>query len=240
MRCARIDRFWLPVLAAGLCACANPGAGLTGTDSDASFAGLRATWEIPRPTISDGRPPARQLLLQAELSRSDAQFDSDLSAGETVTVDGTQFVGPLTLATDFDLYLASVDARLRLRSEHAFGMDVFGGLGFTRMELDASAASGTAALEQDGFGPRVGLGLFCELPPRLRFFLDGFWQPTFVGSGDVADVQALDLGLELRLSTSIELVLAWRGLDYGFEDSGADSDLDLGAQGPRLSIALRL
>ena len=76
--------------------------------------------------------------------------------------------------------------------------------------------------------------------PRLRLYLDGSWQPTFVGGGDTADVQALDLGLDYRLTDSIEVGLAWRQLVYELEDDGADSDLDLEASGPRLSIALRL
>lgn len=211
---ARRSRYAALLVAAALGACANPGAGLATSDSDASFTGLRASWQVPRPQFSDGRPPPRQVLVQAELSNTDADFLDDL-------------------------HQASVDARLRLRGEHLLGFDVTGGLGFARLDLDGNQAAPTGDTEEEGFGPRLGLGLFCELPPRLRLFLDGVWQPTFVGAGDVADLQAFDLGVDVRLTQSIELVLGWRWLVYELERSGADPDLDLEAAGPRLSLALR-
>jgi hypothetical protein len=214
MRCASAERGALALLCAALGACANPGTGLSTSDSDASFTGLRASWEVPRPRFSQGRPPPRQVLAQAELSDTDADFLDDL-------------------------HQASVDARLRLRGEHLFGLDLTGGLGFARLDLDGNQGVPTGDSQEQGLGPRLGLGLFCELPPRLRLFLDGVWQPTFVGAGDVADLQAFDLGVDVRLTSSIELVLGWRWLAYEQERSGADPDLDLEAAGPRLSLALR-
>src|SRR6187431_1830283 len=216
---------WIPCIALG--ACANPGAGLSGEDSDSTFAGLRATWEVPRPMLTGGAPPPRQLLLQVEVASSDSDFSQSVPTGETLTVDGTDFAGPTSVHVGFDLHQANVDARLRLRSEGIFGLDVFGGVGYTRLELDASEVGAAASQEEDGFGPHLGLGVFCEPQSRLRLFLEGSWQPTFVGGGDVADVQALDLGLDYRLTDSIELVLAWRQLVYELEHDGADSDLDL-------------
>lgn len=227
------------MVCAAVCACANPGSELVADDSDSRFGGLSASWEVPRSVQSDGRPPARQLLLQLEVSTSDSDDQQSLGAGESVTVDGTTFVGPSALSTGFDLHLATADARVRLRTEHAFGLDVFGGVGFARLELDANGSGAATSLEEDGFGPRVGLGLFCELPTRVRLFVEGSFQASFVGGGDIADVQTLDLGLDLRLTDSIELVLAWRRLVYELENEGADSDFDLTAAGPRLSLALR-
>ncbi len=227
------------LLCAALGACANPGAGLAGEDSDSSFGSLRATWEVPRPMLAGGAPPPRQLLLQVEVGTSDSDDSQSVPAGETLTVDGTDFVGPTDVQLGFDLHQANVDARLRLRGESIFGLELIGGLGFTRLELDASQVGASASLEEDGFGPRVGLGLFCEPQSRLRLFLEGTWQPTFVGGGDIADVVALDLGLDYRLTDSIEFGLAWRQLAYELENDGADSDLDLEASGPRLSIAFR-
>lgn len=212
---------------------------MSGDDSDSSFGSLRATWEVPRPMLEGGAPPPRQLLLQVEVGTSDSDASQAVPTGGALTVGGTDFVGPTNVQLGFDLQQANVDARLRLRGESIFGLDLIGGLGFTRLELDASQIGASASQEEDGFGPRLGLGLFCEPQSRLRLFLEGFWQPTFVGGGDVADVRALDLGLDFRLTDSIELGLAWRQLSWKQENDGADSDLDLEASGPRLSIALR-
>jgi opacity protein-like surface antigen len=235
-----VRRRVLLLLCAALGACANPGAGIEGSDSDSTFGGLRASWEVPRPMLTGGKPPPRQYLLQVELGSSDADDSQSLPAGDTLTVDGADFVGPTNVHIGYDLYQANVDARMRLRGGSFFGLDLFGGIGFARLELDASEIGASASRAEDGFGPRIGLGLFCEPQSRLRLYLDGSWQPTFVGGGDIADVQALDLGLDYRLTDSIEVGLAWRQLVYELEDDGADSDLDLEASGPRLSIALRL
>ena len=227
------------ILCAALGACASPGGGLSGEDSDASFGSLRASWEVPRPMLEGGAPPPRQLLLQVEVATSDGDFAQSVGSGDTLTVDGTDFVGPTTVHAGFDLHQANVDARMRLRSASLFGLDLFGGIGFTRLELDASEVGTSASLDEDGFGPRVGLGLFCEPQSRLRLFLEGAWEASLVGGGEVADVLELDLGLNYRLTDSIEFELAWRQLAYELENDGADSDLDLRASGPRLSIALR-
>lgn len=226
------------VACAALCACANPGAGVSGEDSDGTFTGLRATWEVPRPMLEGGAPPPRQLLLQVEAGTHDASDAQSVPAGETIVVDGAQFVGPTGVQLGWDLQQASADARLRLRGESLLGLDLIGGVGFARIELDASATGIAASDEDNGFGPRFGLGLFCEPQPRLRLFVEGAWQPTFVGGGDVADLQAIDLGLEYRLTDSIELGLGWRRQAWR-QEQDAGSDLDLEASGPRLALALR-
>ena len=94
-------------LCAAVCACANPGSELVADDSDSRFGGLRASWEVPRPVQSDGRPPARQILMQLEVSTSDSDDQQSLEPGESVTVDGTTFVGPSALSTGFDLHLTT-------------------------------------------------------------------------------------------------------------------------------------
>jgi hypothetical protein len=81
--------------------------------------------------------------------------------------------------------------------------------------------------------------VFFELPPRLRFYAEILWQAALVGGGEVADVQVFDVGMDLRLTEALGLTLSWRDLGYQEERDGAESDLDLTARGPRLTLMLQ-
>ena len=50
----------------------------------------------------------------------------------------------------------------------------------------------------------------------------------------------LDVGVSLRLSEVFGLIAAWRHLDYEFDGGPGQSDYDLGASGPRLTLELQL
>lgn len=241
MHATRRPRLALALLAAAcFAACASPSGGLTGTDDSGSFGGLRASWEVPRPQITDGRPPARQVLVGLDLNGSKGNFEQPLGLGESLTIDGETYNGPQVVAARFDVQRVLVDGRLRLRTESGLGVDGIAGVGFTRLDLETAALSGTADLEQQGFGPLLGTGVFFELPPRLRFFAELTWQASVVSSDTVADVQVVDLGLDLRLTEALGIVLAWHDFTYRQERDGVESDLDLTARGPRLTLMLRL
>ena len=230
----------LLLVAALLGACASPSGGLSGTDDSGSFGGLRASWEVPRPQITDGRPPARQYLVGVDLNGSKGNIEQPLGLGESLTIDGETYNGPQLVLARFDVQRVVVDGRLRLRSESGLGIDGIAGLGFSRLDLETAALSGNADLEQQGFGPLLGTGVFFELPPRLRLFAELTWQASIVSSDSVADVQVVDLGIDLRLTEALGIVLAWHDFSYQQERDGAESDLDLTARGPRLTLLLRL
>ncbi|HVS19919.1 MAG TPA: hypothetical protein VMT18_15040 [Planctomycetota bacterium] len=220
-------------------ACANPLGGLAGAESDHAWGGVRASWEVPRRVLSDGKPPAHQYLFEIESTVGSGEFTQALESGESLTIDGTTFSGPSDVVAGFDVQQIAVDGRLRLRNEVGLGVDAIAGLGFTRLDLEAATAATSADLDQQGFGPVLGTGLFFELPPQLRFYAELTWQPTFVGAGDVADVRIFDVGLDLRLTEALGLILSWRDFAYREERGGAESDLDLTARGPRLTLTLQ-
>jgi hypothetical protein len=221
-------------------ACASPSDGLSGSDDESTFGGLRATWEIPRPTISDGRPPARQWLLEVEAGATSGDFGQALGAGQSLTIDGVTYSGPGAVQARFDVQQLAVDGRFRVRNAVGLGLDAIAGLGFTRLDLETASFGASADLDQQGLGPVLGTGVFFELPPRLRFYAELTWQAAFVGSGDVADVQVFDAGMDLRLTEALGLTLSWRDFAYREERDGAESDLDLNASGPRLTLMLQL
>ena len=221
-------------------ACASPSGGLSGSDGDASFGGLRATWEIPRRHFSDGKPPGQQVLLEVDASATRGDFDQALGVGDSLTLEGTTFPGPGAVQARFDVQQVTVDGRLRLRSDVGLGLDAIGGLGFTRLDLQVASFAASETVDQQGFGPVLGTGLFFELPPRLRLYAELTWQAALVGGGDVADVQVFETGLELRFTEALGLLFAWRDLTYQEERGGAESDIDLGASGPLLILTLRL
>lgn len=221
-------------------ACASPSGGLSGSDSESTYGGLRATWEIPRPRFSDGKPPPRQFLLELEGSATGGDFTQSVASGGALVIDGTTYSGPSAVQASFDAQQVSVAGRMRLRNGVGLGVDGIAGIGFTRLDLATASFAASSDLEQQGLGPVLGTGVFFELPPRLRFFAELTWQPTFVGSGDVADVQVFDVGADVRLTEAIGLVLSWRDFSYQEERDGAESDLDLSARGPRLTLMLQL
>jgi len=229
-------------LCASLCACVNQQVALEGDDTNSFSGGLRGSWELDASESEDDQPPASQTLVELELSTSSSDFDQEVVAGTVVEIEGTGLDGPTSVHADFDLLQATFDARLRLRDRSGAGLDLFGGLGFSSLDLDVDDAGGASASDsQDGLGPLIGLALFFEPTRRVRLFAEGSELVTFVEGGEsLAAMETLDVGVSLRLTDAFGLIAGWRHLVYEFEGELGQSDYDLGASGPRLTLELQL
>jgi hypothetical protein len=230
-------RFAACVLLTG---CASQQIELHGEDDSTFFAGLHGTWTPDSTTLPDGRPPPTELMLEIDVSASSSDFSQQVPDGSVIELGPVLFDGPTEVQAGFDLTVYTLDGRLRARAESGVGLDLFLGLGYSVLELEASDPANSVSSERDGLGPYLGAGVFWELPARLRIFAEvALLYPLVSDFDDAAELQTLDVGIGWRLVEAVELIGGWRRVDYE-DEVGFDSDFDLQASGPRLTLAVHL
>lgn len=219
---------------------------IEGTDRDAFGASFRAFWEVhPRAGgsgLEDEEGASRgagkgHLGVELDVGYVAGDDDQGLAGNEFVQLGGTQFLGPATVDLDWTLLAGSIALRGGARVEDVLVVEGIGGLGLTRLHLEAEDGALSASETFSSVGPILGLQAGVEPLPWLGAFVRSTWTGGFVP--DEASLGVTDLALTLKPAKRVVAFGGWRWWDYGAEGNSGDSDVELKLSGPMLGIELR-
>lgn len=125
---------------------------------------------------------------------------------EQVILNNMLVTGPQQLRNDFDFTFANISWRSRkFFQERSMGLELFGGIGFTSLDLTVSSSTLRASGRFDTAGGQGGVGLIWRASPstsiqgRVAVFLSAADQGvTSIGRYELFFAHALDKNLTLR------------------------------------------
>jgi len=245
-RCSRI----IPVLvilatASALCGCAGgpngPVLAPIDVNGRSTISQARLTWYPNAPERP--QPGSLSFGVEAEYARAITQGDQTVNANEAITLKGNSIFGPQEVRHHADLRYGHLGMGVIKRFSGMLSgleLEVFAGLGETRLELrssirtstpgtlDATYASSGISL---GVGPRFDLTDKLAIEARLQV-LNGLplsWRDRLVYP---------EIGFRYRPVRNLALRAGYAQLEYTPARNGGDSSINVRARGPFLGLQL--
>jgi hypothetical protein len=206
-----------------------------GRDKGVFFPAFRASFQAQptRKAAGDHPPESGTLFIDVDISGGRGSSSQRLSAGEFISIDGTDFNGPTTVTGDWKLTLGSVSSR----SGWEFGMgriQGFAGLGVSHLEIELSDPGARESDTATSLGPYFGVR--GEFDPLKRLSIYGQVGLMFGwGSGAMASMSAAEAGLRFKPIDQLGIFAGYR--QWGYRREGF-SAIDLEMQGPVLGVEL--
>ena len=190
------------------------------------------------PKKDDGTSSRKRVFcIEASATGGQGEFDIDLLAGQTISVNGGMISGPTTVRTEFTMFEASVAVRSGTRSDR-FNFHGIVGLGYheTRLKL----TSGTTRLDKsiDSFGPLLGVHIGFEATKWLEIYTRGSILLLDIDQFNLSQSLQVEVGAQFNLSDAISLIAAYRWWRLEQESLSA-TDIDIGAGGFVVGVVIR-
>ena len=230
-------RVALALLVAALAGCASSGTGLEATGRGTVPSG-RISFDLGRdastPAPSD---PHSGGAIELGYSRGKASGSQDLANGATSTVNGQDFVGPLTLSNEAEMEFVDLLWRGRAFTQNGvLGGELLVGVSNAAMDYVVSAPGQRATDNVSEFGGTIGVGAIVRLRPgtsvQARYTWFGsaaLWSDTNARRFDLGLVQAIGRHLMLRAGYA-----SWQFST----DANSGSKLNAHLSGPALGLEL--
>lgn len=191
---------------------------------------------------SAGQPDWNYAAISAGYAHSEGQFKQTLSAGETVSIDGTYIDGPTTLDNDASLAVGYLRATYHSLSNEAFEWYAGAGLGLINMDFTTMTNSERRTISDNQPSMNVLFGLGYHFSPVVGIDGNiGLYLPAF-GFFDSASLYEQQLRLTVTPSESVQLFAGYRQWSYDnemndtlFERSAISFDF----AGPTAGVTLR-
>lgn len=239
-------RLWLALLAPllfGLHGCASTSSDpiviedLEGSDESVQTPFLRLSYYID--DRSRSKTPASEPRLELEVSRAAGDFSQDLDAGERVSLESTDFDGPMKLTGSADISYAS----LRFAKDNYFrhrnlGLEWTAGLGHLRVETELKGGGQTLEFKDDDTGVSAGGSLLLRndagnLVVRAKAIL------LLIPGDNAPSLSDVSGMVEWAVTPSATLAAGWRRLLYDRgEDDPDQTNYVLDYSGPTAGLQL--
>jgi len=225
-------------------------------DRHVFFPVLRAVWHVdPKITPDDPKreeetPGAEQeqfdrsMQVALEFDFSGGQGDStqDLDYQQVIDFDGTSFLGPGPVKSEFTLYIGTIAARLRWPVARTISFDGLFGMGLDRLDLELSKDARSARDTTTTIGPYLGARMNWQPSAVIGAYAQAFAYVGVLGISDSlfgigsASHSGADLAATLTPVRNVTLFGGWRFLSYEEDRSG--SDVELKMSGPIAGLRL--
>jgi hypothetical protein len=203
------------------------------SEDDLFMPALRASYDLEESADTEDAPGARWrkiLTIDAEVAHTSGADSQELSPGELISFDGTDFIGPFTVASDFDLTVASLTARIGGNYRERFSIAGLIGLGYSNLDLELSAPGLIARDASSGIGVSLGM----QMDWHTLSWLDLSFRLGGLYTGDIS-LMMNDLSLRAWPIEQVGVFVGWRAYIYE-EDRTGGSDVELDLAGPTAGI----
>lgn len=207
---------------------------LAGSDRNLFLPTVRAAFDT-RPPPPEGKTNYMRLDVEVAATGGTGKFDLDLLAGESITIGNTTFLGAQTLAVDFNLFEASVAARIGAQTGN---VEILGiaGVAYNIFDADVTGRTAMDNFKDTGLGPVIGFQAGWEALRRVEFYTRGTY---LIVPTDATSAQ-FEVGAGFAITKNMFLFGAYRWWRYRHELALTNfQDVDVRAGGFVLGLELR-
>lgn len=189
-------------------------------------------------TRRDGAPSEARTGHAVEFggTRATGGSDQSLRAGNYVSIGGSTFNGPATLANEFELRQFEILYRFRaIDRESGLGVDLLAGPAVHQLDVAVKSAASRASEDLTSGGPQLGLGVLWRIGRWTSVHLRGFY---FFSGDDVGVTKAsrVEAYLSQALGGYLAVRAGYSSWSLKSDRGGAQSPISVEFRGPVLGL----